>query len=243
MGLFDSVLNEVLGGSGPQQTKQSTSLVEGLLEMLDDPDGNGLDGLSSDFQRQGLGDVMSSWISTGQNRPITPEQLLGVLGQGRVSQLSQRAGISEAQGPSVLAALLPLLIDGLTPQGRAPQGGGQLLQLGLQLLRGMSAGGAAPGFGAQPMRPGFAAPPAPPQRRADFGNVSSGSSTSATPPVSASPPAARTYTVVAGDSLSKIAKRYYGDANAWRRIFEANRSLVKDPDKIHPGQVLRIPEE
>ena len=51
----------------------------------------------------------------------------------------------------------------------------------------------------------------------------------------------QTYTVVAGDSLSKIAKRYYGDANKWPRIHEANRDQIKNPDLIHPGQRLRIP--
>lgn len=50
-----------------------------------------------------------------------------------------------------------------------------------------------------------------------------------------------TYTVKAGDSLSRIAKEHLGDANAWNRIFEANRDLLDDPDKIQPGQVLKIP--
>lgn len=54
-------------------------------------------------------------------------------------------------------------------------------------------------------------------------------------------PAGKTYTVVKGDSLSKIAKREYGDANAWGRIYEANRDLIKDPDLIYPGQTLKIP--
>jgi nucleoid-associated protein YgaU len=88
---------------------------------------------------------------------------------------------------------------------------------------------------------------------ADFSNVQSGSSTTAaTPPAPASlpplePPMAGTsgseqsYTVVAGDSLSKIAKRFYGDANKWPRIHEANRDQIKNPDLIHPGQKLRIP--
>jgi nucleoid-associated protein YgaU len=49
--------------------------------------------------------------------------------------------------------------------------------------------------------------------------------------------------VVKGDSLSKIAKREYGKASEWRRIFEANRDQITDPDLIHPGQVLRIPQE
>lgn len=72
----------------------------------------------------------------------------------------------------------------------------------------------------------------------DFSDVQSGSSSTA--------PGAqreRTYTVVKGDSLSKIAKREYGNANAWRRIFDANRDQITDPDLIHPGQVLRIPQE
>ena len=51
----------------------------------------------------------------------------------------------------------------------------------------------------------------------------------------------RTYVVVKGDSLSKIAKREYGDANKWRAIYEANKDLIKDPDLIYPGQELKVP--
>jgi len=51
----------------------------------------------------------------------------------------------------------------------------------------------------------------------------------------------RLYTVKAGDSLSKIAKHEYGDANAWPKIFEANKDILKDPNKIFPGQKLKIP--
>lgn len=53
----------------------------------------------------------------------------------------------------------------------------------------------------------------------------------------------RTYTVVKGDTLSKISKEMYGDANKYNTIFEANKPMLKDPDKIYPGQVLRIPAE
>ena len=56
-------------------------------------------------------------------------------------------------------------------------------------------------------------------------------------------PAGKTYTVVKGDSLSKIAKREYGDANKWRKIFEANKDVIDDPDLIEVGQDLIIPEE
>jgi len=51
----------------------------------------------------------------------------------------------------------------------------------------------------------------------------------------------QSYTVQKGDSLSKIAKQYYGDANAWQQIFQANRDVLDDPDKIFPGQTLRLP--
>jgi len=62
---------------------------------------------------------------------------------------------------------------------------------------------------------------------------------------SAAPPSAngaRTYTVQAGDSLSKISKKYYGDANQYMKIFEANRDALNDPNKIFPGQTLKIPQ-
>ena len=77
----------------------------------------------------------------------------------------------------------------------------------------------------------------------DFSNVKSGSSSTApeTPPVAAEPAASKTYTVVKGDSLSKIAKREYGDAKQWHRIYEANRDIIKDPDLIYPGQELKVP--
>ena len=65
----------------------------------------------------------------------------------------------------------------------------------------------------------------------DFSNVQSGSSSTAT----------KVYEVKAGDSLSKIAKAEYGNANDWPRIFEANKDILKDPDKIYPGQKLKIP--
>ena len=75
------------------------------------------------------------------------------------------------------------------------------------------------------------APDAPP--KADFSDVQS--------QVSSTVDAATIYAVVAGDNLSKIAKHFYGDANAWKRIFDANRDQLTDPDRIKPGQMLKIP--
>jgi nucleoid-associated protein YgaU len=90
--------------------------------------------------------------------------------------------------------------------------------------------------------------PAKSASKADFSNVQGGSSSTAprsapvpSPTGTSGTTAVKTYTVVAGDSLSKIAKREYGDGNAWNRIYEANRDIIKNPDLIYPGQTLKIP--
>jgi nucleoid-associated protein YgaU len=71
---------------------------------------------------------------------------------------------------------------------------------------------------------------------ADYSDVTGGSSSGA--PAASS---AQSYTVKSGDSLSKIAKHFYGDGNKWHQIYEANRDKIKNPDLIHPGQELTIP--
>ena len=80
----------------------------------------------------------------------------------------------------------------------------------------------------------------PSTAKPDFSNVQSGGSSTAPEPVATSG-SGKTYVVVNGDSLSKIAKREYGDASKWRRIYEANKDLIKDPDLIYPGQELKVP--
>jgi len=70
--------------------------------------------------------------------------------------------------------------------------------------------------------------------KADFSGVTSSVDTTAEK-------VGGTYTVQKGDSLSKIAKQELGDANAWQKIFEANRDVLDDPDKIFPGQTLTLP--
>jgi nucleoid-associated protein YgaU len=86
------------------------------------------------------------------------------------------------------------------------------------------------------------------KKKADFSNVQSGSSSTAPETPVQQPPAAeparseaRSYTVMSGDSLSKIAKREYGDASQWKKIYEANKDQIKNPDLIYPGQTFRIP--
>ena len=77
----------------------------------------------------------------------------------------------------------------------------------------------------------------------DFSNVTSGNSSSAPSPVGGAPADtdSKTYTVLEGDTLSKIARAHYGKASEWPRVYEANRGIIKDPDLIYPGQTLTIP--
>src|SRR5687768_14548325 len=83
------------------------------------------------------------------------------------------------------------------------------------------------------------------KKKADFSNVRSGGSSTAPDAwverEPATEPGRKMYTVVAGDSLSKIAQREYGDANEWKKIYEANKHIIKNPDLIYPGQELTIP--
>ena len=85
------------------------------------------------------------------------------------------------------------------------------------------------------------------KKKADFSGVVGGSSTTAPKPKAEAPPPVtadveRTYTVVAGDTLSKIAKQEYGDASKWKHIYEANKNVIKNPDLIYPGQTFKIPD-
>jgi len=88
------------------------------------------------------------------------------------------------------------------------------------------------------------------KKKADFSDVVAGGSSTAPPadmppaPAQAAPNVAdtdKTYTVGAGDTLSKIAKREYGDASKWHQIYEANKDTIKNPDLIYPGQTFKIP--
>jgi len=85
--------------------------------------GGGLGGLLQQFQAAGLGQQADSWVGTGANQPVSAEQLMQVLGQGRMSQLASQAGLSQEETNGGLAALLPELVDQVTPEGRLPDEG------------------------------------------------------------------------------------------------------------------------
>ena len=80
----------------------------------------GLGGLLERFRESGHGDVINSWIGTGQNQPISPNQLGNALGPDVIKALAERTGISEAELTTHLSQILPGVVDKLTPHGRLP---------------------------------------------------------------------------------------------------------------------------
>jgi uncharacterized protein YidB (DUF937 family) len=115
-----------IGGGLVDFIAKNPMIVTAAISMLSSQKGsigpsNGLGGLIDAFTTSGLGDHMSSWISTGPNRSITPTQISEVLGSDVLGQFSRQAGIPQSDAGSVLASVLPGLISGLTPQGKVPQ--------------------------------------------------------------------------------------------------------------------------
>jgi uncharacterized protein YidB (DUF937 family) len=138
MGLLDQVLGSMLGGERANDVSsgQASGLAQAVVAMLSDSKSGGLGGLLRRFDQHGLGDVASSWVGTGQNQPISPEAVERAIGHDRVTQIAQQANVPPAQAPSLLAALLPVLIDRMTPQGRVPEQS-QLSQTGADLVRSL----------------------------------------------------------------------------------------------------------
>lgn len=129
MGLMDQ-LGQAVGGMIEGQSGQNPLLqaVAGLLGK--DSNLGGLAGLVQAFQKNGLGDIVNSWVSTGQNLPATPSQIEQGLGSDLLNQLAGKAGLSSGAVSSQLAGLLPDLVDKLTPNGKIEAGGlEQLLKL------------------------------------------------------------------------------------------------------------------
>lgn len=124
MGLLDTVAGMLTGGGSSGQSGGQAALLQALLGMLagsgqgGDP-GGGLAGLVTKFQQGGLGDVVGSWVGTGQNLPISPEQLQQVLGP-ELAGLAEKFGFSPGDAGGQLSQLLPQVVDGLTPNGRLP---------------------------------------------------------------------------------------------------------------------------
>ncbi len=123
MGVFDHLLQGLPGLAGQQS--QVLSAAASLLSQKEGSVGGigGLASLVTAFQQHGLGDIVGSWISTGSNLPVSASQIQQVLGADVIGQFAERAGVSPAQASSSLAALLPNLVDHVTPNGQMPEGG------------------------------------------------------------------------------------------------------------------------
>lgn len=129
MSLLGNIIGSALGGGNHSGGGQNM-LMQAVMGMITQHGGIG--GLEQKFQGGGLGQIFSSWVSTGQNLPVSPEQITQALGHDQVSQLAQQAGVSHGEAASSLAQLLPSIIDKLTPHGTAPTG--NALQSGLSGL-------------------------------------------------------------------------------------------------------------
>ena len=120
-------LGDVLSGAnrGRGGADLIMALLPVMLMMLQNRGGGagglgGLGGLLQQFQGAGFGRQVDSWVGTGENVPLSPEQVIDVLGQDRVAQMAAQAGVSSEQASTGLAALLPEFVNQLTPAGSVP---------------------------------------------------------------------------------------------------------------------------
>ena len=133
MGILDGFLKQMTGGQGAEsglgslvsmaaKNPQILGAVAALLSTKDSSVGGsgGLGGLVGAFQKKGLGDMVSSWISTGPNPPVSAAQVTDVLGGDTVAQFAHKSGVPVGEAGSLLAGLLPAVIDSLTPDGKMP---------------------------------------------------------------------------------------------------------------------------
>lgn len=132
MGLMDQV-GQVVGGVLSQQSGQNP-LLQAVTSLLGNNSSlGGLAGLVQAFQKNGLGEVVNSWVSTGQNIPASPQQIEQGLGSDLLKQLAGTVGLSPQDASVQLSDLLPTLVDKLTPNGKIETG--PLEQL-LKLVQG-----------------------------------------------------------------------------------------------------------
>ena len=127
MGLLDNLEQMAAGrvaGANPQAAA--------ILAMIQNHPG-GMNGLVQAFHSNGLGGVINSWISTGQNQSISPDQVQQVLGSSQVQAVAQKLGVSPEQASTTLSQFLPTIIDKLSPNGQLPDHS-NLLQMGESLL-------------------------------------------------------------------------------------------------------------
>lgn len=132
MGLLDQI-GGVLGGLGQSTSGQGQQAVLMQLAMQLLQQNGGLQGVLQQFQQNGLGDLIGSWIGTGANRSFSAEQLQSAFGGAQLSQMARQHQMSEQDLLSGLSSMLPQLVDKMTPDGHASTGD-DLLKQGLGAL-------------------------------------------------------------------------------------------------------------
>jgi len=145
MGILDDIMSATgIGGatqavnpSGVTQQQQCSALSM-ILDYVNSPQVGGISGLQRMFQEKGLGGVVSSWIGTGQNLPISGDQLSSVLHSGALQQIAQKCGIDPGNLTSMMSTMLPQVVDKLTPNGQVPDNNS--LQDLITSVRSMAAG-------------------------------------------------------------------------------------------------------
>lgn len=132
MGLFDSVIgavsSQLQSGEGLQglagMLGAKPELLQAAASLLGNDGGvGGLQGLIAKFQQGGLGDVVASWVGTGANLPVSPEQISSVLGNDTLTSMASKFGVDGGDFAAQLSSVLPGLVDKLTPNGQAPAAG------------------------------------------------------------------------------------------------------------------------
>ena len=131
MGLLDQVVGALAGG----QSGGNNALLETVMKLVNDPQNGGLQGLIQSFEQGGLGEIVNSWVSKGENLPISAEQIQSVLGGSSLGNIASQLGMNREEASGSLASMLPQLIDSLTPNGEVPQGG-DLMSQGMEMLKG-----------------------------------------------------------------------------------------------------------
>ena len=135
-----SFLEDMAGKEvGSMLGNSSNPIAASVMQMINSQPG-GLSGLVQQFHDKGLGGLVSSWVGTGQNLPVSADQLQHVLGSEQVKEIAAKAGISPDMVTSHLSQLLPMLIDKMTPNGQVPQGGSSILEEGMGMLKNLGLG-------------------------------------------------------------------------------------------------------
>ncbi|AIO48842.1 MULTISPECIES: YidB family protein [Burkholderia] len=119
MGLLD-IVGGLIGGQAGGNSQ--SALITTALEFINNQPG-GLNGLIEKFKAGGAGEIIGSWVGTGENQPISADTLQNVLGSDVVGSLASKVGIDPSQASSILAQVLPHVVNGATPNGEVPAGG------------------------------------------------------------------------------------------------------------------------